>query len=68
MWGGGDWSKHNSLVILCKDCNLSDGHPGPLPGTYSHTDALDALGEECAQVISIHFPVLEVLDVCEALA
>lgn len=68
MWDGGDGGEHDSLVILREDRDLSDGHPGPLPGTYSHADALDALGEECAQAVGIHFPVLEVLDVCEALA
>lgn len=68
VWGGGDWGVDDSLVILCKNRDLSDGDPGPLPGTNSHADALDTLGEERTEVVGIHFPVPEVLDVREALA
>lgn len=58
--------REHSLVILREDRNLSDGHPGPLPGTNHHPDALNALGEERAETVGVHLTVLKVLDVFEA--
>lgn len=58
----------DSLVILGEDCDLSDGHPGPLPGPNDHSEALDTLREEHAEVVGIHLSVLKILDVCKALA
>lgn len=65
---GSYWTVHNGLVILCEDRNLSNGHPRPLPGTNGHTDALNALRKGCSEVVSIHLPILKVLNVCKALA
>ncbi|MPC20176.1 hypothetical protein E2C01_013108 [Portunus trituberculatus] len=63
-----DWAVHNGLVILRENCNLCDGHPGPLAGTNGHSDALDALREGSSQVFSVHLPILEVLNALQSLA